>query len=204
MPSFTGAGCGGATITAPFGATQLVLPAPPSTPPRSARWRCAWSARSRAISSTTFHRAGHQCTRGHQSIAGNRHARGDGCVEFDRQQNRRRDHSDPGHQHDLYDRRGNAGPDDVTGLGINDTPPASLTFTSWTCVASAGSIVSGERQWPHRHECNDFERRFGDVHGECSDRVERHRQRHQHREPRGPRLAWSIPIRSPPQATPIR
>ena len=29
----------------------------------------------------------------------------------------------------------NAGPNTVTGLGVNDTPPAGVTFTLWTCVA---------------------------------------------------------------------
>ena len=29
----------------------------------------------------------------------------------------------------------NAGPNTVTGLGVNDTPPAGVTFASWTCAA---------------------------------------------------------------------
>ena len=29
----------------------------------------------------------------------------------------------------------NAGPNTVAGLGVNDTPPAGVTFTSWTCTA---------------------------------------------------------------------
>ena len=33
----------------------------------------------------------------------------------------------------------NAGPNAVAGASVVDNPPAGLTFTSWTCVASAGS-----------------------------------------------------------------
>ncbi len=33
----------------------------------------------------------------------------------------------------------NNGPQDVAGAGFADTPPAGMTFTGWTCVASAGS-----------------------------------------------------------------
>jgi len=34
---------------------------------------------------------------------------------------------------------GNLGPNDVAGATITDTPPANMTFTSWTCAASAGA-----------------------------------------------------------------
>ena len=33
----------------------------------------------------------------------------------------------------------NLGPDAVAGAGVVDTPPAGVTFTGWTCVASPGS-----------------------------------------------------------------
>jgi uncharacterized repeat protein (TIGR01451 family) len=35
---------------------------------------------------------------------------------------------------------GNAGPNDVAGASVLDTPPAGMTFTSWTCTPSAGSV----------------------------------------------------------------
>ncbi len=34
----------------------------------------------------------------------------------------------------------NAGPNDVAGLVINDTPPAGVTFGTWTCVGTGGAI----------------------------------------------------------------
>ena len=33
----------------------------------------------------------------------------------------------------------NNGPNDVAGAGVTDNPPAGMTFTGWTCVASVGS-----------------------------------------------------------------
>ena len=37
---------------------------------------------------------------------------------------------------------GNTGPDPVTGLLVNDPPPAGLTFTSWTCVGASGGTCT--------------------------------------------------------------
>jgi len=34
---------------------------------------------------------------------------------------------------------GNTGPNDVAGMLVLDTPPAGVTFTSWTCTATSGS-----------------------------------------------------------------
>lgn len=36
----------------------------------------------------------------------------------------------------------NAGPDDVAGAPITDNPPAGMTFTGWTCVASANGACT--------------------------------------------------------------
>jgi uncharacterized repeat protein (TIGR01451 family) len=36
----------------------------------------------------------------------------------------------------------NAGPDDVTGATVTDTPPAELTDVSWTCTPSGGATCS--------------------------------------------------------------
>ena len=42
----------------------------------------------------------------------------------------------------------NAGPHAVTGLSVDDTPPAGLTFTSWSCAASAGSVCTASGSGP--------------------------------------------------------
>ena len=42
----------------------------------------------------------------------------------------------------------NAGPNAVSGLVVNDTPPPGITFTSWTCVGSGGATCGGPGSGP--------------------------------------------------------
>ena len=42
----------------------------------------------------------------------------------------------------------NSGPNNVAGAGVVDTPPAGMTFTGWTCVATAGSICNPSGSGP--------------------------------------------------------
>jgi len=42
----------------------------------------------------------------------------------------------------------NNGPNAVAGAGVVDTPPAGVTFTGWTCVASAGSACNASGSGP--------------------------------------------------------
>ena len=42
----------------------------------------------------------------------------------------------------------NAGPNDVAGATFTDTPPAGVTFTSWTCVPAPGSVCTASGSGP--------------------------------------------------------
>ncbi len=70
----------------------------------------------------------------------------------------------------------NAGPGDVTGLGVNDTPPAGMTFHFMDMRGERRIGVSCERQRADRRQRDGSSRRLGHFHGQRGDRAGRHRQ----------------------------
>jgi uncharacterized repeat protein (TIGR01451 family) len=147
--SFTGAGCSGATITAPVGATQLIL--------------SGANVLHNAICTLSVHVVG--------TIAGNlintvpagaigsaqgitNPLQGTATLAVTGTVNLTVTKTDgvvsvvPGTTTTYTIVVSNAGPNDVTGLGVNDTPPAGVTFTSWTCAATAGSACPASGSGP--------------------------------------------------------
>ncbi|MFO1322819.1 MAG: hypothetical protein U1F15_02035 [Burkholderiales bacterium] len=43
---------------------------------------------------------------------------------------------------------GNAGPNTVAGMGVNDTPPTGVTFGNWTCSTTGGAVCGGSGSGP--------------------------------------------------------
>ncbi len=148
-PIFSGAGCTGATITAPIGATQIVL--------------SGASVNANAICTLSVHVVG--------TISGNlintvppgsiSDAQGvtnplqgtatlavTGSADLTITKDDGVTMVIPGDTTTYTITVSNSGPNDVTGLGVNDTPPAGMTFASWTCASTVGSLCPASGSGP--------------------------------------------------------
>ncbi len=147
--SFSGAGCGGATITAPVGATQIVL--------------ANANVNANAVCTLAVHVVGTESGNLIDNVPPGAISsaqgvtnplQGTATLAVTGSVNLKITKSDgvssviPGTATTYTIVVSNSGPNDVTGLGVNDTPPASLTFTSWTCAATAGSACPASGSGP--------------------------------------------------------
>ena len=147
--SFSGAGCSGATITAPVGATQLVL----ANANVNASSICTLSVRVVGTISgnliDTVPPGAIASTQGVTNpLQGTATLAVTGTVNLTVTKTDGVASAVPGTSTTYTIGVSNAGPNDVTGLGVNDTPPAAMTFTSWTCVATAGSACPASSSGP--------------------------------------------------------
>jgi uncharacterized repeat protein (TIGR01451 family) len=138
--SFTGAGCSGATITAPAGATQVVL----SGANVNANSICTLSVHVVAnVAGNLINTIPASSISSAQGVTnplqGTATLAATGTIRLTITKTDGVASAIPGSTTTYTIGVTNSGPNDVTGLGVNDTPPAGLTFTSWTCAASAGS-----------------------------------------------------------------
>ncbi len=147
--SFSGAGCSGATITAPFGATQIVL----SGANVNAGSICTLSVRVvGTVSGNLINTVPPQAISSAQGVTnplqGTATLAVTGSVNLTITKTDSVTSAVPGTSTPYTIGVSNAGPNDVTGLGVNDTPPAGMTFTSWTCAATAGSACPASGSGP--------------------------------------------------------
>jgi len=147
--SFTGTGCAGATITAPVGATQIVL----SGATVNAAAICTLSVRVvGTISGNLINSVAPQSISSAQGVTNP--LQGTATLAVTGSANLSITKTDgvtsaiPGSTTTYTIVVQNAGPNDVTGLGVNDAPPAGMTFTSWTCASTAGSICPASGSGP--------------------------------------------------------
>ncbi|HEY7945643.1 MAG TPA: hypothetical protein VIH15_14160 [Casimicrobiaceae bacterium] len=147
--SFTGAGCSGATITAPAGATQISM----SGASVNANSICTLSVRVVANIAgnliDTVPAAVVVSTQGVMNpLQGTATLAATGTVNLTISKTDGVTTVIPGGTTTYTISLSNAGPDDVTGLGVNDTPPAGMSFGSWTCTATAGSACPASGSGP--------------------------------------------------------
>ncbi len=147
--SFTGAGCSGATITAPAGATQISV----SGASVNANSICTLSVRVVANIAgnliDTIPAAAITSTQGVTNpLQGTATLAATGTVNLTITKTDGVASVVPGDGTTYTIGVSNAGPGDVTGLGVNDTPPAGMSFTSWTCAATAGSACPASGSGP--------------------------------------------------------
>ena len=147
--SFSGAGCGGATITAPVGATQLVL----SGANVNANAICTLSVHvvgtaSGNLIDTVSPGAIHSAQGVSNPLQGTATLSVTGTVNLNITKSDGVASAVPGTTTTYTIGVSNSGPNDVAGLGVNDTPPAGMTFTSWTCTATAGSVCPASGSGP--------------------------------------------------------
>ena len=138
--SFTGAGCSGATITAPVGATSITL----TGANVNANSTCTLAVRVVAtISGNLINTVTAEAITSTQGVSnplqGTATLAVTGTVNLTVTKTDGAISAIPGTNTTYTIKVSNAGPNAVTGLGVNDTPPAGMTFTSWTCAATAGS-----------------------------------------------------------------
>ncbi|MGH8850912.1 MAG: beta strand repeat-containing protein [Casimicrobiaceae bacterium] len=138
--SFSGAGCSGATISAPAGATQISL----SGANVNANSICTLSVRVVANIAgnliDTIPAAAIVSVQGiSNALQGTATLAATGTVNLTISKSDGVTTVVPGTATTYTIGVSNAGPGDVTGLGMNDSEPAGMSFTSWTCAASAGS-----------------------------------------------------------------
>ena len=138
--SFTGAGCSGATITAPAGATQISI----SGANVNANSICTLSVRVVAnIAGNLIDTVPATAISSAQGVTnplqGTATLAATGTVNLTITKTDGVASVVPGGATTYTIGVSNAGPGDVTGLGVNDAPPAGMSFASWTCTASAGS-----------------------------------------------------------------
>jgi uncharacterized repeat protein (TIGR01451 family) len=138
--SFTGAGCSGATITAPVGATSISV----SGANVNANSICTLSVRVvGTISGNLINTVNAGTVTSTQGVSNP--LQGTATLAVTGSVNLTVTKTDgvasvvPGTTTTYTVVVSNAGPNSVAGLGVNDTPPAGMTFTSWTCAATAGS-----------------------------------------------------------------
>ena len=147
--SFSGAGCGGATITAPVGASQIVL----STANVNANAICTLSVRvvgtiAGNLIDTIPPGAINSAQGVSNPLQGTATLSVTGTVNLSITKTDGVASAIPGGTTTYTIVVSNAGPNDVTGLGLNDTPPAGVTFSSWTCAATAGSACPASGSGP--------------------------------------------------------
>ncbi len=147
--SFTGSGCSGATITAPAGATQISL----SGASVNANSICTLSVRVVANIAgnliDTIPAAAITSTQGVTNpLQGTATLAATGTVNLTITKTDGVASVVPGGGTTYTIGVSNAGPGDVTGLGVNDTPPAGMSFTSWTCAATTGSVCPASGSGP--------------------------------------------------------
>ena len=146
---FSGSGCSGATITAPVGATDLVL----SGASVNANSICTLSVRVVGTVSgnliDSIPPGSISDTQGVTNpLQGTATLAVTGTVDLTITKSDGVTTVVPGTTTTYTIPVSNSGPDDVTGLGFTDTPPSGMTFTSWTCVATAGSACPASGSGP--------------------------------------------------------
>jgi uncharacterized repeat protein (TIGR01451 family) len=147
--AFSGAGCGGATISAPAGATQIVL----STATVNAASICTLSVRVvGTISGNLINTVAPQAISSAQGVTnplqGTATLAVTGSVHLTITKSDGVTSAVPGTSTTYTIGVTNSGPNDVTGLVVDDTPPVNMTFASWTCTASAGSACPASGSGP--------------------------------------------------------
>ena len=147
--SFTGAGCSGATITAPAGATQISI----SGANVNANSICTLSVRVVAnIAGNLIDTVPATAISSAQGVTnplqGTATLAATGTVNLTITKTDGVASVVPGGATTYTIGVSNAGPGDVTGLAVNDAPPAGMSFASWTCTASAGSACPASGSGP--------------------------------------------------------
>jgi uncharacterized repeat protein (TIGR01451 family) len=147
--SFSGAGCSGAVITAPVGATSISM----TGANVNANSICTLSVRVVGTISgnliNTVNAGALSSTQGVSNpLQGTATLAVTGTVNLTVTKTDGVVSVVPGTNTTYTITVSNAGPNAVTGLGVNDTPPAGMTFTSWTCAATAGSSCPASGSGP--------------------------------------------------------
>jgi uncharacterized repeat protein (TIGR01451 family) len=141
VPTFTGGGCGGATITAPNGGNTVTL----AGANVNAGSICTISVTVRAtISGNLINTIPPLALVSNQGVSnplqGTATLAATGTVNLNVTKTNGVSSLIPGTATTYTIGVSNAGPNDVAGLVINDVPPAGVTFGAWTCVATGGAI----------------------------------------------------------------
>ncbi len=172
--SFTGAGCSGATITAPAGATQISM----SGASVNANSICTLSVRVVANIAgnliDTVPAAVVVSTQGVTNpLQGTATLAATGTVNLTISKTDGVTTVIPGGTTTYTISVSNAGPDDVTGLGVNDTPPVGHELRVVDLHGDRRLGLPGERQRTDRRQRDGAPRRLGHVHRRRGDRRRR-------------------------------
>jgi uncharacterized repeat protein (TIGR01451 family) len=139
-PTFTGTGCSGATIAAPNGGSTVIL----SGANVGAGSICTLTVTVRAAASgNLINSIAPGAVTSAQGVAnplqGTATLAATGSINLNVTKTNGVTSLTPGGTTTYTIGVSNAGPHDVAGLAINDTPPAGVTFGAWTCTPSGGA-----------------------------------------------------------------